>query len=221
MISRRTRMTLATNLALALVAAPLLAQTPASRFVDSARVEIDRAVHDMDPDRLDRTLLLLDRALVAFPGDPYLLHYRGYAAYWKVAGAMMGGRRDGMAPVIKQALADLSKSAEHLAWPETVQLEACMNAFLIMMDPGNGPVLGPLTGRLSGEATKMGPQNPRVLVLQAYLAEGTPASMGGGKARAKALADRAVAALPDDHPAPLAPSWGREEALALQARLSK
>src|SRR5476649_1058191 len=119
MISPRSRASLAASLALILVAAPLLAQTPAARFVDSARVEIDHAVHDMDQGRLDRTMLLLDRALVAFPDDPYLLHYRGYAAYWKVAGAMMGGHMEGMAPVIKQALADLAKSADHLAWPET------------------------------------------------------------------------------------------------------
>ncbi|MGH7328174.1 MAG: hypothetical protein ACREJX_07465, partial [Polyangiaceae bacterium] len=74
------------------------AQTPAAKFVDSARVELDRAVHDMDTDRIDRTVLLLDRALVAFPDDPYLLHYRGYAAYWKASGAFMSGEKERAAP---------------------------------------------------------------------------------------------------------------------------
>ena len=201
-------------------ASVLLAQTPAARFVDSARVEIDRAIHDMDMARLDRTTVLLDRALVAFPDDPYALHYRGYVAYLKVMGAMMGGDKSNAGPVISRGLADLAKSAERLAWPETIQLEAALNAFRIAIEPGSGPTLGPLTGRLSAEASKMGPNNPRVALLQAYMAEGTPESMGGGAERARALAAKAVSLFASDHPAPLAPSWGKDEADTLLRRLS-
>jgi len=203
------------------VSSPAFAQTAAAKFVDSARVEIDHALHDMDNDRLDRAVVLLDRALVAFPDDAYLLHYRGYATYWKVAVAFMMGQKEETTPMIRQALADLGKSAEKLPWAETVQLEACLNGFLIALDPGKGPTLGPLTARLSSEATKLGPNNPRVFLLQAYLAEGTPASMGGGAARARELAAKAAAAFADDHPGPLAPSWGRAEVEALQRRLEK
>jgi hypothetical protein len=210
---------LAAALVLSTTASKSNAQTPAARFVDSARVMIDHAVGAMDPDALDQATVLLDRALVAFPDDPYLLHYRGYAAYWKATGAFMGGQKEGAIPFITQALADLKTSAEHLAWPETTQLEANLNGYLIAIDPGNGPTLGPLTGRLSGEATKMGPNNPRVLLLQAYLAQATPESMGGGVARAKELVSNALAAFATDHPAPLAPAWGRAEAEALQRRL--
>ncbi len=195
-------------------------QTPAAKFVDSARVELDRAVLDMDADRIDRTMLLLDRALVAFPDDPYLLHYRGYASYWKVVGAFMGGMKERAGPDIARGLADLAKSAERLPWPETIELEASLNGLKIALDPGLGPTLGPLSGRLAGEASKMGPNNPRVLLLQAYSAETTPESMGGGIQRAKALAAKAVAAFADDHPAPLAPAWGRELATMLQQRLA-
>jgi hypothetical protein len=196
------------------------AQTPAAKFVDSSRVELDRAVHDMDTDRIDRTIILLDRALVAFPDDPYLLHYRGYAAYRKATGAFLGGMSERARPDITRGLADLGKSAERLAWPETIQLEASLTGMRIALEPGLGPTLGPLSGRLSGEATKMGPNNPRVLLLQAYAAQTTPESMGGGVERAKTLAAKAIAAFADDHPAPLAPAWGREEALMLQQRLS-
>ena len=203
------------------ISSKVVAQTPAAKFVDSGSVEIDRALHDMDGERLDRAVLLLDRALVAFPDDPYLLHYRGYATYWKVAVQFMMGQKEGTTPLISRALADLGKSAEKLSWPETLQLEACLNGFLIALDPGKGPTLGPLTGRLSNEASKFGPNNPRVFLLQAYLAEGTPASMGGGAARARELAAKAIAAFADDHPGPLAPKWGRAEAEALQRRLEK
>jgi hypothetical protein len=196
------------------------AQTPAAKFVDSARVELDRAVHDMDAGRIDRTIILLDRALVAFPDDPYLLHYRGFAAYWRATGAFMSGMKEKALPDITQGLADLAKSAEHLPWPETFELEAALNGFRMAIDPGLGPTIGPLTARLSGEASKLGPNNPRVFLLQAYLAEMAPPAMGGGPARVKAMVDKAIAAFSDDHPAPLAPAWGREEAESMQRRLA-
>lgn len=221
MTRSKTRLPAIAAMAGLLFLAPAIdAQTPAAKFVDSARVGIDRAAHDMDQSGLDRMVTLLDRALVAFPDDPYVLHYRGYARYWQVAGLFMGGHKDAATPLIQQGLADLKKSADKLSWPETIELEACLNSFLIAIDPGNGPTLGPLTGRLSGEATKMAPNNPRVLFLQATLAERTPPSMGGGVARAKELAEKAVAAFADDHPGPLAPSWGRDDADALVKRLS-
>lgn len=197
------------------------AQTPAGRVVDSARVEIDRAVHDMDMAQLDQAGVLLDRALVAFPDDPYLLHYRGYLAYRQVTGMMMSGAPDSVGPIIARGLNDLAKSAKRLAWPETVQLEACLIAFRIPLEPGSGMTLGPLTGRLSGQASKMGPANPRVALLQAYLAERTPSSMGGGTDKAKQLVSTALTLFARDQPAPLAPAWGKDEAEALQVRLSK
>jgi hypothetical protein len=196
------------------------AQTPAARFVDSARVEIDRAVHDMDSNRLDGVRVLLDRALAAFPDDAYLLHYRGLTAYWQVVGLVMGGNKEQAAPIVSQGLDDL-KGAERLSWPETIQLEAALNGFRIMLEPGLGPTLGPLTARLSAEAAKMGPENPRVFLLQAYLAESTPEAMGGGKERARMLVMKALSLFDKDRPTPLAPSWGREEAQTMARRLTK
>jgi hypothetical protein len=197
------------------------AQTPAARFVDSASTEIERAVHDMDVSRLDQVGVLLDRALVAFPDDPYLLHYRGYLAYRQVTGLLMMGEKAKALPVITRGLVDLAKSAEHLSWPETVQLEACLNALRIPLEPGSGMTLGPLSGRLSGQATKMGPMNPRVALLQAYMAQATPESMGGGSEKAKALVDKALALFGGDHPVALAPAWGKDEAIALQTKYAK
>ena len=202
------------------ISAGAQAQTPAAHFVDSARTEIDQAVHDVDMARLDRTRVLLDRVLVAYPDDPYLLHYRGYLAYREATGLLMTGQKGSLPEVIAAGLADLSKSAEHVSWPETLQLEACLDAMRIPLEPGSGMTLGPLTGRLSAEAAKMGPTNPRVVLLQAYLARSTPESMGGGAARARALADKAVKLFADDHPGPLAPAWGKDEAASLWSRLA-
>ena len=196
------------------------AQTPAARFVDSARVQIDRAVGAMDDGGLDQAMVLLNRALVAFPDDPYLLHYRGYAAYWLAVGSVMGGQKDRALPFITQGLADL-KSAEPLKWPETVQLEASLNGLRMSLEPGLGPTLGPLSARLSAEAARMGAENPRVFLLQAWQAEGTPTSMGGGAERARELVIKALSLFDKDHPAPLAPAWGRGEAESMAKRLVK
>ncbi|HEV8237559.1 MAG TPA: hypothetical protein VGP84_23265 [Gemmatimonadaceae bacterium] len=198
---------------------PATAQTPAARFVDSARTEIARAVQAMDADELGQVVTLLNRALVAFPNDPYLLHYRGYAAYWLAVGSVMGGKKDQALPFVTQALGDL-KGAESLGWPETVQLEASLNGIHISIEPGLGPTLGPLSGRLAAEAARMGPANPRVFLLQAWQAEGTPRSMGGGAARARELVMKALALFDNDHPAPLAPDWGRTQAESMARRLA-
>ena len=68
-------------LSLAAAATTAGAQTLAAKFVDSARVEIERASTTRDNAGLARVVVLLDRALIASPNDAYLLHYRGYAAY--------------------------------------------------------------------------------------------------------------------------------------------
>jgi hypothetical protein len=197
------------------------AQTPSAKFVDSARVEIERGVRDMDVKRLEDVQLLLDRALVAFPDDPYLLHYRGYLAYRQVTGMMMTGDKTRVGPIIARGLADLSKSAEKLRWPETLALEARLNSMRIPLEPGSGMTLGPLTGRLSADASRLGPNNPRVALLQAYIAEQTPETMGGGVERARALVAKALSMFDGDRPEPLAPAWGKEEAGILQQRLTK
>lgn len=205
--------------AMALCTCTIGAQTPAARFVDSARTEIERGVREMDMARLDKVGVLLDRTLVAFHDDPYVLHYRGYLAYRRATRMLTMGETATLASVIAQGLTDLAKSAERLPWPETVQLEACLNAMRIPLEPGSGMTLGPETGRLSREASRLGPSNPRVALLQAYLAQTTPESMGGGVDRARALVTRALALFADDHAVPLAPAWGKAEAEALKTRL--
>ena len=206
-------------LAASAILQPTAAQTPAARFVDSARTEIARAVQAMNPDDLGQAMILLNRALVAFPNDPYLLHYRGYAAYWLAVGSVMAGKKDQALPFVTQALADL-KGAESLGWPETIQLEASLNGIHISIEPGLGPTLGPLSARLAAEAARLGPENPRVFLLQAWQAEGTPPSMGGGAARARTLVMKALTLFDNDHPAPLAPDWGRIQAESMARRLA-
>ena len=100
-----------------------------------------------------------------------------------------------------------------------MQLEASLKAFQIALDSARGPKLRASIGELSAEATRLGPNNPRVLLLQAYAAQSTTDSLGGGAVRARELATRAVAAFANDRPGRLAPAWGHAEAIALLRRL--
>jgi hypothetical protein len=202
------------------VTAPVVrAQTPAAKFVDSARVEIDRAVLANDTARLGGAVILLDRALVAFPDDPYLLHYRGYAAYRQVIARYRANDAAGASPFIERAVADLGRSGEKLAWPETFELLAALDGFRIAVDPSRGQELGMEIGFLTGKASQLGPNNPRVLLVQAEGALRTPSEYGGGADVARALFAKAMAAFANDHPAPLAPAWGREEADSFKRQL--
>ncbi|MDQ6611494.1 MAG: hypothetical protein M3Y64_03595, partial [Gemmatimonadota bacterium] len=82
----------------------IAAQTPATKFVDSARVEIDKAALANDTARLSGAVLLLDHALVTFPGDVYLLHYRGYARYRQAVNAFAAGTVQAASPFVEQGI---------------------------------------------------------------------------------------------------------------------
>jgi hypothetical protein len=194
--------------------------TPAAKFVDSARVGIDSAVAANDSPGLDRVVVVLDRALTAFPKDAYLLHYRGYANYRRVVNLFRAGQMQKAAPFLSSAIADLEQSSDKLRWAETYSLLSSLQAFRIALDPSLGRELGMEIGTLTAEAVKISPNNPRVLLLQAYGAQNTPPEYGGGIAPARALVDRAIAAFEMDKPGPLAPAWGKAEAAALKKTLS-
>lgn len=200
---------------------PSGAQTPAARFVDSARVEIDAAVQASDTLRLTRAIVFLDRALTAFPKDAYLLHYRGYATYRRIIDQFRSNNMAGAAPLIASAIADLEQSSDKLQWAETYSLLSAVMAFRIGVDPSLGRTLGMEIGALSAKASQLGPNNPRVLLMQAIGAERTPPEYGGGVDRARTLLDGALKAFESDKPAPLAPAWGRAEALAFQKKFAR
>jgi hypothetical protein len=193
--------------------------TAADRMADSVRLELDRAVDANDSARLAAAVLLLDRALAAYPTDPRLLHYRGYAGYRQAIEHMKTGTIASAAGVLSRAVADLERSAEKLRWPETYALLASLTGLQIAADPSRGMELGMQIGALNARAAERGP-NPRVRLLQAEATASTPPEFGGGEP-ARALLARALAAFADDRPAPLAPAWGHDEAKRFEKTLGK
>ena len=200
--------------ALAAIPARAAAQTPAATLVDSARTEIDLAYAARDTARLARTVGRLDRALAAYPDDPYVLHYRGYAGYRQVVLLFMSKNPGGAAPIIARAMSDLEKSGEKLAWPETFAVLASVSGLAIAIDPNRAMELGPQIGMLQGRAMQLGPLNPRVWLVAGIAAHNTPPEYGGGLDKAREMLKKAVMLFGTDVPGRLAPAWGRDEAAA-------
>lgn len=215
------RMTGASGLAGTAAIAVLLCSAPAAaqpregaeRWADSVRVEIHAAAVRGDLDRLVAAAALAERALAAFPDDPLLLHYRGYAVYRE---ALLRRERQGedVDALLDEAQSLLERSAELLPLPETYAVLASVLGQKIGSNPLRAMILGPKSGAALDRALELGPQNPRVWLTRGISAIFTPKLFGGGMERAEEALRQAIAYFETDAPAPPAPAWGRDEAWA-------
>jgi tetratricopeptide (TPR) repeat protein len=214
-MSSRTRLV---PLALAaLLAQALPAQAPAplagvARWADSARRVIEEGVVTGDTDRLQAGTAVVARALRAWPTDPLLLHYAGYAAY---RAAMLKADTDtARERLLEAAIDQLERSAELRPLAETHALLGAAHGALAGTGMLAGMRHGPKASAAQDEARRLGPRNPRVLMLAATGAWFTPSMWGGGKDKARTLLAQAIAAFETDAPAAPLPAWGRAEAYA-------
>lgn len=202
-------------IALLLCAAPAAAQPleGADRWADSVRVEIHAALVRGDVEALVAAGALAERALAAFPGDPLLLHYRGYAVYRE---AVLRRERQGedVGALLDEAQSLLERSAELLPLPETYAVLASVLGQKIGSNPLRAMILGPKSGAALDRALELGPQNPRVWLTRGISAIFTPKLFGGGLERAEEALRQALAHFETDSPAPPAPAWGHDEAWA-------
>jgi tetratricopeptide (TPR) repeat protein len=190
------------------------ALTGAAKWADSAAREIDRAYVAGDLARLQAAGTLLDRALVAFPNDPVLLHYRGFELY-REANLLQGLRRGAeAAPLAEKARAAFEQSISGKPMPETHALLSSVLGQMIGADPSLGMTLGPQSGQEMQAALASGPLNPRVWMLHGISSIFTPVEYGGGIENAETQLNKAVALFATDRPVSPAPSWGQAEAYA-------
>jgi tetratricopeptide (TPR) repeat protein len=198
------------------VPAPALhaqALTGAAKWADSARREIDAATLSGDLTRLVAARTLLDRALTAFPNDPLLQHYQGYAMY-RMLNVAPATSKDDVAGYVGAARDFLQRSNSKRPMAESYILLSAIYGREIAADPSLGQTLGMEIQQVTGEARALGPNNPRVFLLQGQGAMFTPPEWGGGPAAAEKLLARAVELFATDHPAAPEPAWGKAEAYA-------
>jgi tetratricopeptide (TPR) repeat protein len=186
----------------------------AAKWADSAAREIDAATDAGDMARLKAAKLLLDRALIAFPNDPLLLHYKGYELH-REASLMEGmGQRESLGSVLDEAQQNLEKSLALKPMPETQALLSSIMGRQIALQPYKAMILGPRSGSAMTEALALDAKNPRVWLLRGMGAIFTPEQYGGGLANAEAYLRTSAQLFENDHPLAPAPSWGRAEVYA-------
>jgi tetratricopeptide (TPR) repeat protein len=209
------RLVIVTALVVGAIPSTVSSQALAGRdkWADSARVEIEAASLTGALESFRAVKALLERALTAFPNDPLLQHYQGYALY-REASLMQGMKSDGDAirPVLEAAEDVLEGSAKRLDLPETHALRSSVIGQLIGSNPLRGMTLGPKSTTAMDRAVELGPNNPRVWLMRGMSAMFTPAMFGGGESKAEAYLMKAIALFATDKPAPPLPAWGHADA---------
>jgi tetratricopeptide (TPR) repeat protein len=190
------------------------ALTGAAKWADSAVREIDAATAAGDLARLRSARTLLDRALVAFPNDALLLHYKGYELHREASLQEGIGKRSDVEPLLDQARTVLEQSLAVKPMAETHALLSSVLGRLIGFHPIKAMFLGPESGSQMTNAIALAPNNPRVWLLRGIGAMFTPSQFGGGLPAAEQHLKKAAELFETDHPVPPAPSWGRAETYA-------
>lgn len=200
------------------ISSAVLAQTPAltgaAKWADSAAREIDAASDAGDITRLRGAKTLLERALVAFPKDPLLLHYKAYELHREASLQEGLGHRAEVEPLLDEARKVLEQSLAIKPLPETHALLSSVLGRSISFHPWKAITLGPESGSQMRAAVALGPDNPRVWLLRGIGAVYTPSQFGGGLSEAEKHLKKAAELFETDHPVPPAPSWGRAEVYA-------
>lgn len=89
----------------------------------------------------------------------------------------------------------------------------------MMVDPmSRWQTYGAQAGSALQEAMKLEPSNPRPYYLQGMSVFSTPEQYGGGKAKAKAIFEKAVELYKAEKPKPLYPHWGQKQAEDMLAK---
>ena len=219
---RMRRLAIAATALIGITSAGAQTIAPRDKWADSARVEIETANALGDLHRLREAGALVERALTAFPDDPLLLHYLGYARY-REATLMQGKKHDDKEyrPLLEIADSLLERSAKKLPLPETHALRSSVLGQMIGSNPLRGMTLGPRSGNAMDRALELGPNNPRVWLMRGIGAIFTPSMFGGGLDRAEEYLSKALALFPNDKPAPPLPAWGYAEAYIWMGQVHK
>jgi tetratricopeptide (TPR) repeat protein len=187
--------------------------------IDSLRVAIDEAVSRGDLEMLRNARSSVERTLHLRADDGLLLHYQGYALYREAELLRQLRKGDEADRALDESQAILERSAKLRPLPETHALLA----LIIGQRMARNPLSAVLQSRRwSGEmdhALRIGPDNPRVLLLRGINAAHAPRAFGGGVARAQEYLEQSIALFGRARSTGLLPAWGHAEAYAWLGRL--
>ena len=210
------------SLLIAAVAAVSLNTTPAAaqeltgrdKWADSARVLIEVSVHRGDLTSVDAARTLLERALTAFPNDPLLQHYQGYALYRRAILARSANPKAEIGPLLQSSLDALNRSEKKLELPETFALQSAVMGQMIGLskNPIRAMTLGPKSNDAMTRGIAENAKNPRVWLMRGIGAIFTPSMWGGGLDKAERYLKQSLTYFENDAPARPLPSWGHAEA---------
>lgn len=185
-----------------------------SAVVDSLRPIIDRALLTGRLVDFDDAIGFVDRHLSVTPGEPVLLHYRGFALFRKASiltSTHTGSKAARM--MLEEADRALDQSSRTLAWPETLALRAAVAGQLIGSSGPFGALrLGPRSAKLLDQAVARGGDNPRVWLLKGISSLYAPKLFGGNPEKAERALQRALLLFKSDRSTSPAPWWGYAEA---------
>ena len=181
-------------------------------LAERLRTGLDEASIAGDDDALGHSVILARRAVTAFPDHGLLNHYMGYALYLLAQRTMETDMRAAHAS-LEEAESFLEKSIELLPIAES---HALLSSALGMRIDGaaSAMTLGMRSGAAMGRAKALGPDNPRVRLLEGIAAFHTPSMFGGGHEAALEHFLAAIELFAEDAPEPPLPAWGHAEAYA-------
>jgi tetratricopeptide (TPR) repeat protein len=201
-----------TALALALGAQPARAQAPdAATLAETIQAQAIEAGDLGDERGLEEARALAERALTAYPDDPYLLHYYGYVLY-RIAsrhGCDEEAEPECVWKLLQRAEDVLEASLDAKPMAETYALQASVYGLMIGEKNELGSLLGQQIDGIQSRALSLDPDNPRVWLLKGIGELYTPEAFGGGPEAALRSLEQAAEAFETDAPAPPEPRWGR------------
>ncbi len=109
---------------------------------------------------------------------------------------------------------DLAAKADAIQKTDETRVIAYMGYIIqLMVDPqGRYMTYGANAAKELEEGLKINPNNPRLYFMKGQGLLNTPEFVGGGKAVAKPILEKAVALFATDKPQPLYPNWGKDKA---------
>lgn len=181
-------------------------------LAERLRAGLDAASIAGDDDALGHSVILARRAVTAFPDDALLNHYMGYALYLLAERTMETDVRAAHGS-LEEAESFLERSIEIQPIAES---HALLSSALGMRIDGaaSAMTLGMRSGAAMGRAKALGPDNPRVRLLEGISAFHTPSMFGGGHEAALEHFLAAIELFAEDAPESPLPAWGHAETYA-------